>query len=70
MILLSKLDKFSSSDIEKITILENSIENCWASVYELKNKKEPTAIGPGKNTSDNSVRNNKNFNTRFKGEFL
>ncbi len=68
--ILTKLDKFSNSDFEKIEILENSIQNCWISVYELKNKKGPTAIGPGKNTSDNSVRNNKKFNTRFKGEFL
>ena len=68
--ILTKLDKFGNSDFEKISILENSIENCWVSVYELKNKKEPTAIDPGENTSANSVRNNKNFNTRFKGEFL
>ena len=68
--ILTKLDKFGNSDIDKIEILEKSIENCWVSVYELKNKKGPTAIGPKENTSDNSVRNNKNFNTRFKGEFL
>ena len=68
--ILTKLDKFGNSDIDKIEILEKSIENCWISVYELKNKKGPTAIGPKENTSANSVRNNKNFNTRFKGEFL
>jgi hypothetical protein len=68
--ILTKLDKFGNSDIDKIEILEKSIENCWIGVYELKNKKGPTATGPKENTSANSVRNNKNFNTRFKGEFL
>ena len=68
--ILTKLDKFGNSDIDKIEILEKSIENCWIGVYELKNKKGPTAIGPKENISANSVRNNKNFNTRFKGEFL
>ena len=34
------------------------------------NKKGPTAIGPKKNTSDKSLRNNGDFNSRFKGEFL
>ena len=68
--ILTKLDKFSNSDIDKVEMLEKSIENCWVSVYELKNKKGPTAIGPKENISANSVRNNKNFDTRFKGEFL
>ena len=68
--ILNRLGKFSNSDIDKVEMLEKSIENCWVSVYELKNKKGPTATGPKENTSANSVCNNKNFNTRFKGEFL
>ena len=40
-----KLDKYGKDDLEKIEILENSIMNCWQGVFELKNKKTPTAIG-------------------------
>ena len=40
--ILNKLDSFTNNDFEKILILENSIENCWLSVYELKNKKAST----------------------------
>ena len=43
--ILNKLDKYGKDDLEKIEILENSIMNCWQGVFELKNKKEPTAIG-------------------------
>ena len=46
---LNKLDKYGKNDLEKIEILENSIMNCWQGVFELKNKKEPTAIGSDKN---------------------
>ena len=42
---LNKLDQYGKNDSEKIEILENSIMNCWQGVFELKNKKEPTAIG-------------------------
>ena len=42
---LNKLDQYGKNDLEKIEILENSIMNCWQGVFELKNKKEPTAIG-------------------------
>ena len=43
--ILNKLDKYGKDDLEKIEILENSIMNCWQGVFELKNKKTPTAIG-------------------------
>lgn len=46
---LNKLDQYGRNDLEKIEILENSIMNCWQGVFELKNKKEPTAIGSDKN---------------------
>ena len=47
--ILNKLDKYGSNDLEKIEILENSIMNCWQGVFELKNKKEPIAVGPNEN---------------------
>ena len=43
--ILNKLDQYGNDDLEKIEILENSIMNCWQGVFELKNKKVPTAIG-------------------------
>ena len=43
--ILNKLDKYGKDDLEKIEILENSIMNCWQGVFELKNKKEPIAVG-------------------------
>ena len=43
--ILNKLDQYGNNDLEKIEILENSIVNCWQGVFELKNKKVPTAIG-------------------------
>ena len=68
--ILTKLDKFSNSDFEKIEILENSIQNCWISVYELKNKKPP-AIADGKEkrvfNSNNIVNNNKNYTQKIEG---
>ena len=68
--ILTKLDKFSSSDIEKIEILENSIQNCWVSVYELKNKKPPaTADGKEKRVFNNNniSNNNKNYTQKIEG---
>ena len=35
-ILLNKLDKMAENDKDKISILEQSIEHCWQSVYPLK----------------------------------
>ena len=68
--ILTKLDKFSNSDIEKIEILDNSIQNCWISVYELKNKKPP-AIADGKEkrvfNNNNIVNNNKNYTQKIEG---
>ena len=43
--ILNKLDQYGNDDLEKIEIFENSIVNCWQGVFELKNKKVPTAIG-------------------------
>ena len=43
--ILNKLDQYGNDDLEKIEILENSIMNCWQGVFELKNKKEPIAVG-------------------------
>ena len=67
--ILTKLDKFGNSDIEKISILENSIENCWVSVYELKNKK-PSAVTDGKKKrvfNNNISNNNKNYTQKIEG---
>ena len=55
--ILNKLDSFTNNDFEKILILENSIENCWLSVYELKNKKASTKVDTGKK-NNNSVNPN------------
>ena len=53
--ILNKLDQYGNDDLEKIEILENSIVNCWQGVFELKNKKVPTAIGTqNKNNNYNS----------------
>lgn len=63
--ILNKLDTFTNNDFEKILILEQSIEHCWLSVFELKNKKGPTAIGPKRNnSSNNSICGNENKYTR------
>ena len=43
--ILTKLNQYGRNDLEKIEILENSIMNCWQGVFELKNKKEPIAVG-------------------------
>ena len=62
--MLTKLDSLGNNDEEKILILENSIENCWLSVYELKNKKAPTPIGTKNKINDmNSIYKNNNLNT-------
>ena len=55
--ILNKLDSFTNNDFEKILILENSIENCWLSVYEFKNKKASTKVDTGKK-NNNSVNPN------------
>lgn len=52
--ILNKLDQYGNDDLEKIEILENSIMNCWQGVFELKNKKAPTAIGTQENNKVNS----------------
>ena len=62
--LLKKLDNLSNNDNEKITILENSIENCWLSVYELKNKKAPVTAGTQNKINDrNSIYKKESLNT-------
>ena len=68
--ILIKLDKFGNSDIDKIEILEKSIENCWISVYELKNKKPPTNVdGKEKRVfNSNSISSsNKNYTQKIEG---
>ena len=58
--ILNKLDQYGNDDLEKIEILENSIMNCWQGVFELKNKKAPTAIGTQENNNVNpSICDNK-----------
>ncbi|WP_289147310.1 hypothetical protein, partial [uncultured Megamonas sp.] len=52
--ILNKLDQYGNDDLEKIEILENSIMNCWQGVFELKNKKAPTAIGTQENNKVNN----------------
>ena len=47
--ILNKLDTFATNDLDKVEILENSIMNCWQSVFELKNKKAPVGAGTQKN---------------------
>ncbi len=43
--ILKNLDGLSNNDLEKIEILENSIINSWAGVFEIKNHKN--SIGNG-----------------------
>jgi DNA-binding Lrp family transcriptional regulator len=62
---LNKLDSFADNDLEKIEILEQSIMNCWQGIFELKNKKAPTAIGTQKNNLVNpNICNNDEKYTR------
>ena len=62
--LLKKLDTITNNDDEKIEVLENSINNCWLSVYEPKNKKAPTSIGTqNKNNFNSSICQSKGSNT-------
>jgi len=62
--LLKKLDTITNNDDEKIEVLENSINNCWLSVYEPKNKKAPTSIGTqNKNNFNSSICQSKGLNT-------
>lgn len=42
--ILNKLDNYTSDDLGKIEVLENSIVNCWQGIFPLK-EKTPTAIG-------------------------
>ena len=37
--ILNKLDKFASCTEDKIAILNQSTDNCWTDVYELKGDK-------------------------------
>ena len=71
---LSKLGKIGSDDLEKIEILDNSINNCWQGIFELKNKKATTAIDGSKNKSYNQSicqnKENNSYRDKFKGEFL
>jgi len=62
--LFKKLDTITNNDDEKIEVLENSINNCWLSVYEPKNKKAPTSIGTqNKNNFNSSICQSKGLNT-------
>jgi uncharacterized protein len=62
--LLKKLDTITNNDDEKIEVLENSINNCWLSVYEPKNKKAPVNAGTqNKNNFNSSICQSKGSNT-------
>ena len=62
--LLKKLDTITNNDDEKIEVLENSINNCWLSVYEPKNKKAPVNAGTqNKNNFNSSICQTKGSNT-------
>ena len=43
--ILKNLDGLSNNDLEKIEILENSIINSWAGVFEIKNHKNSISNG-------------------------
>lgn len=45
--ILNKLDKFASCTEDKIAILNQSTDNCWTDVYELKEKN--VTVRPAKN---------------------
>ena len=63
--ILNKLDAFATNDLDKVEILENSIMNCWQSVFELKNKKAPVGAGTQKNNLVNpNICNNDEKYTR------
>ena len=55
--ILNKLDNYTSDDLEKIEVLENSIVNCWQGIFPLK-EKTPTAIG-------GQIKNNKFNNSIY-----
>ena len=60
--ILNKLDTFTTNDLDKVEILENSIMNCWQGVFELKNKKAPVGTG----TQNNNLVNPSICNSRRK----
>ena len=60
--ILNKLDTFTTNDLDKVEILENSIMNCWQGVFELKNKKVPTKV----DTKNNNLVNPSICNSRRK----
>ena len=63
--ILNKLDTFTTNDLDKVEILENSIMNCWQGVFELKNKKVPTKVDTKNNNSiSSSICNSKGKYTR------
>lgn len=49
--LINKVDKMASNDNDKIAILEQSILNCWKSVYPLKKDVQNTYKKKNNNTS-------------------
>ena len=52
--ILFKLNNFASDDLEKIEILENSIINSWAGVFEIKSHK---------NSIGNGIKNSNTYKT-------
>ena len=63
--ILNKLDTFTTNDLDKVEILENSIMNCWQGVFELKNKKVSTKVDTKNNNLVNpSICNSKGKYTR------
>ena len=60
--ILNKLDTFTTNDLDKVEILENSIMNCWQGVFELKNKKVSTKV----DTKNNNLVNPSICNSRRK----
>nr|DAJ37782.1 MAG TPA: hypothetical protein [Caudoviricetes sp.] len=65
-LLLNKLTKISRNDAEKITIVNNSIENNWKGFYGLK--EETKSVQPEKKYDQNGYESEEEFMKMFYGK--
>ena len=66
--ILNKLDTFTTNDLDKVEILENSIMNCWQGIFEIKKEAHKGAYQSKYNSSICS-NNNNNSNMRVHNDF-
>lgn len=68
-LLLNKLTKISKNDVEKITIVNNSIENNWKGFYKLKEETSyQKSVQPEKKYDQNGYESEEEFMKMFYGK--